>query len=91
MGDGAVGMILKAKINSKYLDDILAGRKTQEYRQFNGNDIMEVTDETGRIKQLRIKGMEEASKDLERGVKTFHKDIEWSNEAIMVIRVEPIK
>jgi len=89
---GAGKMILQAKINSKYLDDILSGKKTQEFRQFTGNDYMMVVDETGRKAQLRIKRIAEACPALEKGIKEVHKDINWdSTEPIMVIEVEPVK
>jgi hypothetical protein len=89
---GAGKMILQAKIDSKYLDDILSGKKTQEFRQFTGNDYMMVVDETGRKAQLRIKRMAEACPALEKGIKEVHKDINWDKtEPIMVIEVEPVK
>ena len=33
-------MILKAKIKRKYLDKILSGQKTMEFRQFGDGDMM---------------------------------------------------
>ena len=82
-------MKLSAKINSKYLDDILSGKKKMEFRQFDGTDKMEVTDENGRTVTLKILSCHEASTELEGAVRREHSDIAWKeSEPIMVFKVE---
>ena len=83
-------MLLKAKIKAKYLDAIIAGEKTMEFRQFTGNDTMVVTDENGREVELKIKSIHEASDEMASAIKRGNSDIAWSEvEPIMVIKVEP--
>jgi phosphatidate phosphatase PAH1 len=83
-------LILKAKIKSEHLKKIMEGKKTLEFRQFDGSDRMEVTDENGRTTMLRIKGAYEADKKFEKTVKDFHRDVNWNeNEPVIVFRVEP--
>lgn len=88
-GNGGRILILKAKIQRKYLDKILSGQKTMEFRQFNGNDLMEVTDEFGKTTMLSIEGADVANEELERAIKMNNKDIQWSEEPILVLRVKP--
>ena len=81
-------MKLSAKINSKYLDKILSGEKKMEFRQFDGTDKMEVTDENGRTVTLRIISCHEASPELEGAVRREHSEIAWKEtEPIMVFKV----
>ena len=83
-------MLLKAKIKANYLDAIIAGKKTMEFRQFTGNDVMMVTDENGRSKDLKILSMHEASDEMASAIKRENSDITWSEvEPIMVIKVQP--
>lgn len=87
--DEGFSMKLIAKITAKYLDKILSGDKTAEYRQFDGTDKMEVTDENGRTVTLRILSCHEASQELEGAVRREHSDIAWKEtEPIMVFKVE---
>jgi len=88
-GNGGRILILKAKIQRKYLDKILSGQKTMEFRQFNGNDLMEVTDEFGKTTMLSIEGADVANEELERAIKMNNKGIKWSEEPILVLRVKP--
>jgi hypothetical protein len=86
-------MLLKAKIKAKRLDEILEGKKKMEFRQFVGNDTMQVTDENGRIVDLKILSMHEASEELSNDIKKKHKDehMKWDvAEPVMIIKVEPM-
>lgn len=92
MGNGEINMILKAKIKKEHLDEILNGNKKAEYRQFDGNDIMEVTDETGRTRRLKITGAREANEKLQEAVMARYNKISWKKiEPIIVFGVEPIE
>jgi len=82
-------LILKAKIKRKYLDKILSGQKTMEFRQFGDGDMMEVTDEFGKTTMLSIEGADVANDELERAVRINNKDITWSDEPIFVFRIKP--
>lgn len=89
MGDDK--MILKAKIKKEFVDQILAGKKTMEFRQFDGKDRMEVTDENGHTTMLRILRANEAGREFEDAIKKHHTTINWDNsEPIIVFTVEPI-
>ena len=82
-------MKLSAKTNSKYLNAILEGKKTMEFRQFDGTDQMEVTDENGRTVMLRIISCHEASQELEGAVRREHAEMAWKeSEPIMVFKIE---
>ena len=84
-------MLLKAKIKAKYLDAIFAGKKTMEFRQFGKNDVMTVEDENGRIVDLKIIGMHEASDAMAYDIANANPEIDWnSTEPIMVIKVSPL-
>ena len=84
-------MILKAKIKKEFVDQILAGKKTMEFRQFDGKDRMEVTDENGHTTMLRIVRASEASPEMEDAIKKHHNTIKWDHtEPIIVFNVEPI-
>ena len=84
-------MILKAKIKKEFVDQILTGKKTSEFRQFDGNDRMEVTDEFGHTTMLRIVRAYEAQKEYEEAIKKVHNTINWDHtEPIIVFKVEPI-
>ena len=82
-------MMIKAKINSKYLTQILEGKKTMEFRQFLGNDYMMLIDETGRSARVAIEGVSEASPQLEATVMSNYKELNWdATEPIIVIRIK---
>jgi hypothetical protein len=84
-------MILKAKIRKEFVDQILAGKKTCEFRQFDGKDRMEVTDEFGHTTMLRIVRAYEAQPDYEEAIKKVHNTINWDHtEPIIVFAVEPL-
>jgi hypothetical protein len=81
-------MKLAAKINSKYLDEILAGKKTMEFRQFDGKDTMELTDENGRTETVRIERASEAGEEFERTIKSNYRNLKWlKDEPIIVFHV----
>lgn len=82
-------MILKAKIKRKYLDKILSGQKTMEFRQFGNGDMMEVTDEFGKTTMLSIEGADVANDEFEQAIRVNNRDIAWSDEPIFVLRVKP--
>jgi ASC-1-like (ASCH) protein len=83
-------MILKAKIKSEYLKAIKEGKKTMEFRQFDGTDKMEVTTEMGHTEMLKILGVSEANEEMEKAIRINNQDITWKeNEPIFVFRVEP--
>ena len=88
-GRGGRTLILKAKIKRKYLDKILSGQKTMEFRQFGNGDMMEVTDEFGKTTMLSIEGADVANEELDKAVRINNKDIRWSDEPIMVFRIKP--
>jgi hypothetical protein len=84
-------MILKTKIKSEYLKAIKEGKKTMEFRQFDGSDKMEVTTETGHTEMLKILGVSEANDEMEKAIRMNHQSIAWKeNEPILVFRVEPL-
>ena len=84
-------MLLKAKIKAKYLDAIIEGKKTMEFRQFTGDDKMVVTDENGREVELKINSVHEASDEMASAIRRENSDIRWNEvEPIMVIKVSPI-
>ena len=83
-------MQLKAKINSKYLNEILSGRKDVEYRQFGNVDEMVLTDERGRSITMVITGMEQLVMGLGESVMAKHTDVNWDKEKpIFVIGLKP--
>ena len=82
-------MKLAARIKSKYLTEIMQGRKTLEYRQFDGSDKMELTDERGRHIEVDITGIFQAPPTMEASIKSGHKDVKWVDDTpIMVIGVK---
>ena len=84
-------MLLKAKIKANYLDAIIAGKKTMEFRQFAGDDRMVVTDENGREVELKINSVHEASDEMASAIRRENADIRWNEvEPIMVIKVAPL-
>ena len=84
-------MLLKAKIKAKYLDAIIEGKKTMEFRQFTGDDKMVVTDENGREVELKINSVHEASDEMASAIRRENADISWNEvEPIMVIKVSPL-
>ena len=83
-------VLLKAKIKANYLDAIIAGKKTMEFRQFAGDDKMVVTDENGREVELKINSVHEASDEMASAIRRENADIRWNEvEPIMVIKVQP--
>lgn len=86
---GGKHLILKAKIKRKYLEKIMSGKKTMEFRQFGNGDMMEVTDEFGKTTMLSIEGADVANEELDKAVRINNKDIRWSDEPIMVFRIKP--
>jgi len=82
-------MKIEAKINSKYLTQILEGKKTMEFRQFLGNDYMMLIDETGREARVTIEGVSEASPQLEATVMSNYNELKWdATEPIIVMRIK---
>ena len=64
-------MKLRARIRAKYLDEIIAGKKTCEYRQI---ESMELTDEKGRVKTFIVNNITYASLD---DVRYAYPDVPW--------------
>lgn len=84
-------MLLKAKIKAEYLDKIIDGEKTMEFRQFTGDDILNLFDENGRSKDMRIVGIHEASEEMAADVMKKHSDVQWDEgEPIIVIKLAPL-
>ena len=84
-------MLLKARIKANYLDAIIEGKKTMEFRQFTGDDRMVVTDENGREAELKINSIHEASDAMSDAIRRENADIRWNEvEPIMVIKVSPL-
>lgn len=82
-------MILKVKIRSNYLQQIIEGKKRMEYRQFGNNDILEMTDEKGRTCSCYITDAAPCTEKEEEAVKQLHKDVEWSDKPIMKFVLSP--
>lgn len=77
-------MILKAKIKSNYMQQIIEGKKRIEYRQIgNDGDIFEMTDENGRTMSCYITDAEQCTKKEEKAIKQTHRDVEWSDKPIL--------
>ena len=69
-------MKLHAKIKSKYLDKILSGEKTCEYRQF---ESIELRDEGGRTAEFDIVRIDNVA-DPYLEVVRDHPDIDWDED-----------
>ena len=67
-------MKLQAKIKSEYLDQILAGKKWCEYRQF---ETITLTDENGRSATFDIAFVDRISTGLSITVRNVHPDVPW--------------
>jgi uncharacterized protein with HEPN domain len=94
MGDGK--MRLEAKIKSNYLNDILDGSKTMEFRQFDGSDTLILTDETGRKVKCQIESVMEAGAAFEKTIRENHQDVKWKNDTegkmpIIVMHIKPLE
>jgi hypothetical protein len=81
-------MKLIAKINSEYLDQLLEGSKTMEFRQFNGSDEIELTDETGRTETLKIERADTIGEEFEKTVKERYKNIAWTSAPIIAFHIK---
>lgn len=69
-------MIIKAKINKKYMDEIIAGRKQVEYRQI---EYMELTDGERTIR-VGINMIHMLSPMERESVEKCYSDINWVYE-----------
>lgn len=79
-------MKIEARINPKYLDDILAGRKTAEYRQV---EELILTD-GHRALHTRVKAIKEAEDP--EAIKKSHPLVPWDPDLpIYAFQIEPIK
>jgi hypothetical protein len=82
-------MILKAKIKSNYMQQIIEGKKRIEYRQIGNGDIFEMTDENGRTMSCYITDAESCTKKEENAIKQTHRDVEWSDKPILKLVLAP--
>jgi hypothetical protein len=81
-------MKIVAKIKSKYLDQILRGEKPIEFRQFDGTDTMELTDETGRTVTVKIKEAFQLDDQARKVVSEIHSNVAWwLNKPIFAFRI----
>ena len=67
-------MKLHAKIKSQFLDQILAGKKWCEYRQF---ETMTLTDENGRSVSFDVSFVDCLSFSADGAVRDAFPDIQW--------------
>lgn len=77
-------MKLRAKIKSKYLDDILDGVKRNEFRQF---ESITLTDENGRCVEVEINLIEWLGNKQARRIIADHPDVDW-DDGKPVYRIE---
>ena len=73
-------MKLQAKIKSKYLDKILSGEKTCEYRQF---ESIELRDEDGRTAEFDIVRIDDVTDPYLEVVLRDHLDIDWDEDKLI--------
>lgn len=74
-------MKLRAKVNSAYLDQILAGTKKVEYRQF---ESMVLTDEMGRAVEIEVNGVKRVMDEEEDvAIRDDHPNVPWDPEILI--------
>lgn len=77
-------MKLKAKIKSKYLDQILHGLKREEFRQIESVTLI---DEKGRECEFEVKGIKQLSPKHIKELKKCYKDIKWDDN-LLTVRID---
>lgn len=71
-------MKLRAKVNSAYLNQILAGTKKIEYRQF---ESMVLTDENGRVAEIEVNNVRRVMEiEEDEKIRADHPNVPWDEE-----------
>ena len=83
-------MKLEARVKSKYLDELLSGTKTAEFRQF---EYLSLIDENNRIAFFKIVDIFKLNVDVDSLLRAkIYTDVPWKEElSIYEIDVELIK
>jgi len=77
-------MKLRAKIKSKYLDQILCGLKGEEYRQIESIILI---DEKGRECEFEVRGIKQLSTKHIKELKKRYKDVKWDDN-LLTVRID---